>query len=1539
MSVLKNLFVDATNATPFYTPQIGPDLSNSDYNYFNDVPDEDQADQQDVGLIEDVATGFAAGIEGFGRSLVGLADMVMFDALPDEWSQRKMERPQGTVGSLVEGFTQFGLGLLPGLGIASGAGKAATALKLGEKAVKTVKGATAGISADFIAFSGKEEKLSDLLSESPFRNIVTDYLQTDQDDSEFEGRMKNVAEGAIIGGAITGIAKVFKAMRKYDGSDLAKEEVRQKVEALENYYVEQGTFTAKGVADAREVIDNVNTLTVDDLDVTFDDVIEPEAPAVKPEVKPEEPTVTFEGESAEAKVKEEAVPVEPQDDRLFIGDQSINSSERLVQALGTAIDIDDMRGVLNRMSNELKERQLNLDPKESMRHVIAQAKAMGQDESGYLHMIKAGVLEDPATRDAINLLRFKQQGAFLGVKISLDRIASISQNITELVEKGKQGTDEFMEAEMKLAEAEIQHQHFSIIHGEIGTGLARGLSERRDGAIRNFLELLEPTVKREDIVPNTSYLRDQANNNKTKIDDKETTDLLDKEGNIAKPVEDQEKAVKTKEKRLAELKEQLQQRREKFLQEGEFLPDDVKAKRKLEEDPEILQIQEQLKYYDGAIRQEKQLIKLRKELDEFANATDDELIEKEVAAARLKDAKKTNQQTPEYKKVKQRLATAKRRRLRNIKSPGVGPVQKEITKLTKQLEEARRRVPSDKKGRAKKASVESNPEVIKLRETLEYYQKALKVEQDIEKFELELKQFESATDQDLINRRAAKERLKEALAKGEEPPMVVQARRNLQKAINQRLSDIDSRGGNIRTRKNFEQYMQQRIGSKDVVTYAKRIAFAAQDGNLENLFDTIRKTSEASNFDKFSNAGLQMFQSSILSGPPSFTLNASAPLAVRALKRLEIAMGSAYGAFIKGDPVQQAIFKTAFGFHGTMMAGLDGFRMFSKGAKRLTDPVTGGRRPYDDLRETGEGALSPSYLGIDENSLLGKMFHYANKLVQLPFQINAGFDAINKTGAAYESLAREYYVEAVQRGIPEEKIAEYVKEQVQASFMKDGSLYSESNVIREIGIQARQEGYDPNDDLGIAKRYAQLMREKKIEFNAKKQEIADRAANYAKEVTFTSEAQGTVTKVLNFLRNKFPPLGLVIPFVNTPMQVLAFGFKRTLPGVAYDRLAPKLLGQAAERRKMYDAMSLTEQAAYRGQVATGVAGSSALIYFAYLNRDKLTGNGPRNPDELKALKATGWQPNSFIINADTDNPTYVSYGRLDPFATIISIAADMADAFDGRYVKDEEMMEVFSSFAFGMVENMTDKSFLRGLNNALNAVSDPETYGTKLFKDIGAASVPMFVDKLKDIGKENVLIRESRDLTDAILRKLPVAEEYVPPKRTFLGEAVYKQNPIGLLGVFNPIYTSSKKNDLVDKNIQELVHGFSMPSPRFNEHPDTDMRDFYNAEGRQAYDRFLELTGTTTINDKTLREALQGLFKSRGYKQLQQNIEQAGGSIALASQDPRIDQINRLISMYRRKAKRETYSEFPDLVRRVRELNYQRLQNNTTTVENPIPRF
>ena len=734
----------------------------------------------------------------------------------------------------------------------------------------------------------------------------------------------------------------------------------------------------------------------------------------------------------------------------------------------------------------------------------------------------------------------------------------------------------------------------------------------------------------------------------------------------------------------------------------------------------------------------------------------------------------------------------------------------------------------------------------------------------------------------------------------------------------------------IQTKKQYDQFVNQSLGSKKARTFAKRLYFAAQDGQEDAVLHMASKMAEKSGFTKALDASLQWFMGNILSGPPSYVLNGLSPILSRTLMKLERGVG----ALASGNT---DLFKATMSLDSMFGSVNKAWSMGAKAVKTDSESLLGGSRALDpESAAHGLGAFHSSNFNSKfmSSEPMVMIMDTMNTLTRLPFRLNGGADVINKTFAVDNYLNTHYRMEGLAKNLTGDELGAYIDKNVRKMFNEDGSLFSEERMMKAYAKRAMDEGFDETDPTAIGRKHAEFMETKLNEIGGDLNEmdlLARRAEDFARESTFTGES-GPLTRLLNSARDHIPLTKFLIPFVNTPMQILHFGWRRTLPGMLIEEIMPRITKGTKQFKAEFEALGPMEQAARRGRIATAVGTTGALAYYANNNRDSITGGGPRNPAERKALEATGWRPYSFVTTDEEGNKTYVSYQRVDPFATMIGIVADIAEFAEMNPRSEDELSESMSALAFTVAENMTDKSFLRGLNNVLNIFADPETYIPKTVRDIGAGmAVPMFIDKVKGYEGEQ-MIRENRSLSDAILRKLPIAEESVPPKRTFLGEAVYKQNPLGLVGIFNPIYVASQKNDIVDDKIQDMLYGFSMPSANYLNHGDTDMRKFYNENGKQAYDRFLELTSTTKIQGRDMRTALKSLFKSSAYKSAEQNYKTAFQAGAPGLEDPRVRLTKRVISRYRRIAKRDVIAEFPELQQTVRQMKIQRNQLN-----NPIP--
>ena len=143
----------------------------------------------------------------------------------EEYSKKRnlpiFHQPEGLAENMTEGATRFVTGMI-------GPNKFFKAVGLSGGLLKTgLRGMASGGVSDLTVFDPNEGRLSDMLVEfdSPvLNNAVTQYLATDEDDTEMEGRVKNVLEGFIIGGPFE-ILFGLKAFKKAKATkDFAEKE-------------------------------------------------------------------------------------------------------------------------------------------------------------------------------------------------------------------------------------------------------------------------------------------------------------------------------------------------------------------------------------------------------------------------------------------------------------------------------------------------------------------------------------------------------------------------------------------------------------------------------------------------------------------------------------------------------------------------------------------------------------------------------------------------------------------------------------------------------------------------------------------------------------------------------------------------------------------------------------------------------------------------------------------------------------------------------------------------------------------------------------------------------------------------------------------------------------------------------------------------------------------------------------------------------------------------------------------------------------------
>ena len=156
----QSTFLAPNPSVPQSFGDVNPDFATYDRFKEEQQQEYNTNEEDEAGFFSELGTGLLAGAEGFVRSGIGALDMLLMDALPESWEERTFDRPDSVFGGLVEGITQFSLGMIPGFGIAGALGKGAKILGASDKILKATRLTTASAAADFVAFSGKEGRLN-----------------------------------------------------------------------------------------------------------------------------------------------------------------------------------------------------------------------------------------------------------------------------------------------------------------------------------------------------------------------------------------------------------------------------------------------------------------------------------------------------------------------------------------------------------------------------------------------------------------------------------------------------------------------------------------------------------------------------------------------------------------------------------------------------------------------------------------------------------------------------------------------------------------------------------------------------------------------------------------------------------------------------------------------------------------------------------------------------------------------------------------------------------------------------------------------------------------------------------------------------------------------------------------------------------------------------------------------------------------------------------------------------------------------------------
>jgi hypothetical protein len=420
-------------------------------------------------------------------------------------------------------------------------------------------------------------------------------------------------------------------------------------------------------------------------------------------------------------------------------------------------------------------------------------------------------------------------------------------------------------------------------------------------------------------------------------------------------------------------------------------------------------------------------------------------------------------------------------------------------------------------------------------------------------------------------------------------------------------------------------------------------------------------------------------------------------------------------------------------------------------------------------------------------------------------------------------------------------------------------------------------------------------------------DVSELAKGVAEEATFTRPL-GELGKGIQNFAASHPLFQLIVPFVRTPTNIIKYfgqrglGAVTVLPGVG--KLQARNLAELASEDALVRSRAM-------GRIATGQMMTS-MAALAALN-GKVTGRGPKDENERRLLMETGWQPYSLVFET-AEGKHYVSYQRLDPFATFLGLVADWSEQAKRQDpFQSDTLQATLTAMATAVSANVTNKTYLASLAQVVDAINQPERKFMTWTKARVGSYVPSLIAQVGSSLDDEQTMREIRGFFDGALNRVPGAASILEPKRNVLGESIDSPLSETPMSFANPFVLSREKNDPVFKELAQLNHGLQPPSPAL--FGSINLLEHATDKGQTAYDRWLQLAGQVTVNGKTLRKQLETLIGRTDYQRL------ALTSPADGYDSPRLAEVKKIVNTYRKVALGQLQKEVPSVREAVR--NYQ----------------
>lgn len=372
--------------------------------------------------------------------------------------------------------------------------------------------------------------------------------------------------------------------------------------------------------------------------------------------------------------------------------------------------------------------------------------------------------------------------------------------------------------------------------------------------------------------------------------------------------------------------------------------------------------------------------------------------------------------------------------------------------------------------------------------------------------------------------------------------------------------------------------------------------------------------------------------------------------------------------------------------------------------------------PYggiDKLDMLHQKAISSEYLGLQKDSVTGKMVDTYGTIVRAPLErVMGGVDGFFKVLGERSQLAALAYRKAAQSGLEGDEAAKYLSELME----------------------------NPTPDMIRS------------------------MEDFALDVTF-QKPLGETGQAFQKVVNKSPALKLFVPFIKTPTNLMKQAYlERTPLGMFTQQYKDDVAAGGARaqmaRAKMINGTMLATSAlmwAMSGKI-TGSDPKDAKMRNARLE----TGWRPRsfvfeNEDGTKEyISYDRAEPFSYILGTIADIVEYQDQVRYD----------------DPDSDADKQVEDAVAGLVAAFATNTVDKTFMTGIQSIMQVMTDPKRYGKNYIANMMNGVLPMSGVR-RDLAKINDdLAKEAFTVVEKLKRSTPGLNSDLPDKLDNYGDPI-----------------------------------------------------------------------------------------------------------------------------------------------------------------------